>query len=554
MKPSSVRARLTLWNVAILALVLAGFGVGLCVSVNALLQRSVDAELRQMARGQANRRHAGPPPGGRFNGQGFPDERRQPGEPDPGFQNHDGFPDQPPPPPPPEGQERMPRMGGLPTQWVNGSEPGQGRPEAQPDFPRGNRQMYIRRPRFLNRSGGPFNPNDADTPWDAATVADAVAGRESFSTVTVSLEGEEEQLRVISYPLFRNDGRSVWVEGVLQIGYSLTELNRLQESLVRVLLMLIPIALLAAGAGGLFLTDRALRPVREITEAAGEIGAQDLSRRLRVAGRDEFARLAMTFNGMIARLQEAFRRQEAAYEQQRRFVGDASHELRTPLTTIKANTSLALFGERTPEEYCEMLREVDQAADVMSRIVQDLLLLARSDAGELVKEERPVALGPVLERALNAVKRPETAHLDLTLPDPSPTVLGDDHHLLRLFTNLLENATRHTPPEGKVSVEARCLNGTVLVEVRDTGEGIAPEHLPHLCERFYRVDTARSRARGGTGLGLAICRSIVEAHGGRLQIDSRLGAGTTVTVTLPRIEVERPNTPLAAAYPVGREV
>lgn len=201
-----------------------------------------------------------------------------------------------------------------------------------------------------------------------------------------------------------------------------------------------------------------------------------------------------------------------------------------------------------------MLRKVDQAADVMSRIVQDLLLLARSDAGELVKEERPVALGAVLERALNAVKRPETARLNLTLPDPSPTVLGDDHHLLRLFTNLLENATRHTPPEGRVSVEARCLNGTVLVEVRDTGEGIAPEHLPHLCERFYRVDTARSRARGGTGLGLAICTSIVEAHGGRLQIDSRLGAGTTVTVSLPRIEIERPNAPLAATYPVGREV
>ncbi len=562
MKVRSVRARLTLWNVGVLALVLAGFGLGLCYSVRVMFQRSVDEELRRMARGQAERwARGGPMPGPPPFREGFPPGDGPPGGPagpapgrfGPGM--GEGFP-QPPGPPPGEGPGPS---GGL-TLLERGRE----RTVAEERRPQGllgpglfagappDRQFPFRRPRFLNRSGGPLAEGSQDTPLDPTAVADAVAGLVTYSTVTMTVDDTEAPLRVISYPLVRRNPQGAWVEGVLQIPYNLTEFHRLQEGLVRVLLMLIPLALLVAGAGGMFLADRSLRPVREITEAAAQIGAEDLSRRLPVPSQDEFGRLALTFNGMVGRLQEAFGNLEAAYEQQRRFVGDASHELRTPLTTIKANTSLALFGERSPVEYQEALQEVDQAADTMNRIVQDLLLLARSDAGQLNANLQPTSLASVLERAAGNLRLRETAPVHVALPEPSPQVMGDSHHLTRLFGNLLDNATRHTQVEGRIDVTAHIesLPGSereeVVVRIRDTGEGIPPEHLPHLCERFYRVDTARSRERGGTGLGLAICRSIVEAHGGHLSFESQVGVGTAVTVRLLRAADYLEDTPLPA--------
>lgn len=571
MKVQSVRARLTLWNVGVLALVLAGFGLGLCYSVRVMLQRSVDEELRRMARGQAERwARGGPRPGPAFLREGLPGlpgaSPGGPGRPGPGMfrpWEGEGHPQPPDPPPgeapsPPGGLALLERVRERATEGAPGFPGPFGlgvRDGAAPD-----RQPLLRRPRLLNRSGGPLAEGSNDTPWDPATVADAVSGQVAFSTVTVNFDDTEAALRVISYPLVRRGPQGAWVEGVLQVPYNLTEFHRLQEGLVRVLLMLIPLALLVAGIGGMFLADRSLRPVREITDAAAQIGAEDLSRRLPVPSQDEFGRLAHTFNGMVARLQEAFGNLETAYEQQRRFVGDASHELRTPLTTIKANTSLALFGERSPAEYQEVLQEVDQAADTMNRIVQDLLLLARSDAGELKVTLQPTALAAVLERAAANLRHRETAPVHIALPEPSPHVLGDSHHLARLFGNLLDNAARHTPLEGRIDVTAHVESGResprespresgreeVVVRISDTGEGIPAEHLPHLCERFYRVDTARSRERGGTGLGLAICRSIVEAHGGRLSIESRVGVGTTVTVLLPRAEARLEDTPLSA--------
>jgi len=340
---------------------------------------------------------------------------------------------------------------------------------------------------------------------------------------------DNEPVRIFSVPL-RKDGV---VQGVVQVAYPLAEQDRLNAGMLRTVATLIPLGLLVAALGGLFLTNRMLRPVREVTHAAAQIGAEDLSRRLEVTGEDEFSELAGTFNGMIGRLETAFGRLREAYEQQRRFTSDASHELRTPLTAIKANTSLALCGERTPAEYREALQAADQAADLMSRIVQDLLLLARSDAGQLVMQREPTDLETVLRRALAVAAEAGPAPVRLALPDEPLLVAGDAHHLTRLFVNLLENAERHTPGEGEITVAARPEGNAVVVTVRDTGEGIAAEHLPHVCERFYRVDAARARAHGGTGLGLAICQSIVQAHGGRLDLESQVGRGTTVHVTLP---------------------
>ncbi len=314
---------------------------------------------------------------------------------------------------------------------------------------------------------------------------------------------------------------------VVQATESLEKTNEAVTQFTRSLLTMIPLAMLLAAGGGLFLTSRALRPIRAATEAASKIGASDLSERLPVSGKDEFARLAQTLNGMLARL-------EAAFERQRRFVADASHELRTPLTVIKANTSLALADPALAPDARETLSEIDSAADRTTRIVQDLLLLARSEAGQLPVKKETVALKGLLDELGREAPRLRTGAPPVRVDAPASLTLDvDPHQLRRMLTNLLDNALRHTPASGEVTLSASQSGKSVTLAVSDTGAGIAPEHLPHLGERFYRADASRARTGGGTGLGLAIARSIAEAHGGTLTIASTPGAGTTVQVVLP---------------------
>jgi heavy metal sensor kinase len=380
-------------------------------------------------------------------------------------------------------------------------------------------------PRLLDLQGKPLSPSLQGGPWDLRTFKDSANGDSLYSTIL----RKNATFRVYSAPIFHR-GKQV---GVVQVAHPLDEMRSMMAGLDRTLLMLIPLALLLSGIGGAFLTDRALRPFRDLSEAAERVSAQDLSRRLPTDGGDEFAKLASHFNRMFDRLENAFGNLEEAYQRQRRFTADASHELRTPLTTIKANASLALTGQRAPEQYRHALSAVDRAADEMNRIVQDLLTLARSDSGQLVLEKEPLPVLEILQRADSSVLRADSApSVEIAAP-PALTTYGDSHCLIRLFVNLLENAARHTPPDGRISLRAQESEGEIEVLVQDTGEGISPEHLARLGERFYRVDAARSRALGGIGLGLAICRSIVREHGGSLSIASELGKGATVTVRLP---------------------
>lgn len=378
------------------------------------------------------------------------------------------------------------------------------------------------RPRLFSAAGRSLLASDK--PWDEAGLSRAEGGEEVYSTV----RDAGADVRVFSLPV-RQGSRMI---GIVQVGNSLSRIYDDRDRMTRTLVTLIPVVLLIAGLGGAFLTNRALRPVGQIAMAAGRIEAEDLSHRLPVLGDDEFAGLAETINGMLQRLQIGFERQEEAFEQQRRFAADASHELRTPLTIIKANTSLALSGRRTEAEYEKTLRAVDAAADRMTRIVQDLLLLARADAGQLAYELAPTSLELVIETATLSLSGLSSAPARVDVPR-SLFVLGDSGSLVRLFSNLLENAARHTPTTGEIVVTAVQVGSKVSIEVADNGSGIAPEHLPHVTERFYRVEAARSRAHGGTGLGLAICQSIAEAHGGSLEIKSAVGQGTSVRVLLP---------------------
>lgn len=363
-------------------------------------------------------------------------------------------------------------------------------------------------------------------PWDPQAYRQALAEhRPIYSTVIE----KGQAVRVVSQPFPENeDGPG----GVIQAPYLLTDIYAAIAKGQRTLLSLLPLALLGAGLGGKWLMDRSLRSVRKIARTAERIGAEDLTRRLDDSGGDEFASLAATFNRMLGRLELGFAEQQRLLELQRRFTADASHELQTPVAVVKANTSLTLTGDADREDCLLALKEIDSAADSMTKLVQDLLLLARSDGGRLGRNRAVVPIREVVERAIERVshRRPSI----LLLPDGEALcVEAHEDELIRVFVNLLENAQRHTPPDGSIEAAIRAEGDRVVVTVADSGAGIAPEHLPHLGERFYRVDSGRARTEGGTGLGLSICRSIIEAHSGALAFESAVGDGTTVTVSLP---------------------
>lgn len=295
------------------------------------------------------------------------------------------------------------------------------------------------------------------------------------------------------------------------------------------------ITLLIALFGGFWLADRAMRPVRTITQAARTIGETDLSRRLNMKGKDELGELANTFDGMLARLQ-------AAFERQRQFVADASHELRTPLTIVNLETSRALASRRKLEDYKRALEVIHSENDFMSSLVNDLLTLARMDAGQAVMEHLPVDLSDVvLETMERLTPLAARSKVQLEAGDlPETCILGDRQHLIQMVSNLVDNGIKYAAgPDKKVSIETGTTGETAWIRISDNGPGIASEHLDHLFDRFYRIDKARARDdggsdgtgfKGGSGLGLSIVQWIVRSHGGEIIVDSQVGNGTTFTV------------------------
>jgi signal transduction histidine kinase len=311
-------------------------------------------------------------------------------------------------------------------------------------------------------------------------------------------------------------------------------LGPLESDLFRLKALLVGIVLgataLSAGAGW-FLAAKAMQPVDRMTRAAQAIGgAADLTQRVPMPDKqDEIGRLALTFNQMLGRLQQTF-------ATQRQFLADASHELRSPLTAIRANVETVRRGlDADPAERDETLRIVEREVDRMGRLVDDLLTLARADAGQEPLRER-LSLDVLLLEVYHQ-QRALAGRVRLNLGEFEPVEIdGDQDRLKQLLLNLVDNALRHTPDGGTVTLDLTRTDREAIIRVRDTGAGIAPEHLPHIFERFYRIDSARSREAGGTGLGLAISQEIAEAHGGRIEVESTLGAGTTFRVILPASE------------------
>jgi signal transduction histidine kinase len=285
----------------------------------------------------------------------------------------------------------------------------------------------------------------------------------------------------------------------------------------------------AAATASLFvavlLTPGLFKPLEDMATAARQITrADDLSRRVPYANRpDEIGDLARAFNQTLERLERLFRTQQ-------RLLADVSHELRTPLTTIRGNLDLMRrMGETDPQSLAAVQVEIER----MTRLVGDLLLLARADSGGLPLERKPVELDYILFDVYRQVRILEPpVQIELTAVDQA-TVLGDADRLKQLLLNLVENAVKYTPPGGEVTLSLSKKEGWVYFEVSDTGIGIPPENLPHVFDRFYRVDKARTRAQGGSGLGLSIAKWVAQAHGGAIRVSSQVGEGTTFSVTLP---------------------
>jgi heavy metal sensor kinase len=309
----------------------------------------------------------------------------------------------------------------------------------------------------------------------------------------------------------------------------LEDVDRELALLRATLLVAVPAALAVAGGWGYVMARKALAPMEKLRRSTQQITASRLDRRLPITNAgDELGRLTQTINEMIARLERSF-------TEIRRFTADASHELRTPLAAIRAEAEVALNRPLGVGDYQQLLGSILEECERLTRLTEQLLALAREDAGVARQADQRVDLSALLESVAETM-RPlaESKGVEFKAQtNGHAEVRGDPGRLRQVFYNLLDNAIKYTPPGGTVAVKSGQEEGDAVVTVRDTGPGIPPEHLPRVFDRFYRVDRARSREEGGTGLGLSIARSIVAAHGGRIELSSTPGQGTTCTVTLP---------------------
>ena len=360
----------------------------------------------------------------------------------------------------------------------------------------------------------------ADGPYSHVAVPPGGSGSApGFSDLRVA--GESAPLRVYTLPVLQNGRAAGWVQAI-------QSLKSLTATLRQLLLLMVAGGALPsflAGLGGYFLSGHVLRSIDAITRAAARISSEDLSARLQIpdAG-DEVGRLATTFNGLLARLEHSFQRE-------RQFNADASHELRTPLAAVQSILAVMRQGTHSLGEYRTALDDLAKETGRLQSLVEDLLRLARGESGSRLHPE-PLDLAVLLADVAGTV-RPlaltKGLSLDCQLPESLPFT-GDMDALIRLFVNLLDNAVKYTR-QGGVTLSASCDGEWVRVEVADTGIGIAAEHLPFIFERFYRVEP--TRAAGSTGLGLAIARQLARAAGGRIDVRSTPGAGTTFTVLFP---------------------
>jgi len=335
-----------------------------------------------------------------------------------------------------------------------------------------------------------------------------------------------QAVRLYSRALLK-EGKPV---AVIQVGASLIQVQRALSIVLLILLLGAPFVLGLSALGSYALATRTFRPIDRLIRSAQRIKAGDLRQRVPLPlAHDEVHRLALTLNEMLDALEHAFTRQQ-------RFVSDASHELRTPVAAIRSVTDVALLEPLSQEEYVTVLRTINMEAERLGSLISELLELAHADEGQIALQREPVNLDRLVEAVVaNAKPLAEERQLHLEVEILAAVIVeGDEARLIQMLLNLLANAIQYTKPGGHVTVSVQAEQQQAVVRVRDTGIGIAAEHLPHIFERFYRGDAAHAPTSWGScGLGLAIVEWIVRAHRGTILVESQPGQGSVFTVLLP---------------------
>lgn len=367
-------------------------------------------------------------------------------------------------------------------------------------------------------------------PVDRDALMKLEVGKTKFDTTRLEFG---EQMRVATRRVKDHDGDGTFF---IRLGQSLAALQSARRRAVLVLVVAIPLALLLGSFGGLVLANQALTPVDRITSAAELIAKGDLTERVPEPEKmDEIGRLAATFNHMISRLQ-------AAFERQKQFTSDASHELRTPLAVMRGDIEIALRRERPPEEYQRVLTSNLEEIIRLTRLIEDLLMLARADTGRVELRCEPVDLDKLCRQMADyisplAQQRDQTLSYEASasISDGNGVVIDADvQRMKQLLLNLLDNAIKYTEHGGQVILGLKVENNQAVISVADTGRGIPKEDLPHIFERFFRRSAKTSdRTASGFGLGLSIVKWIVESHHGQIEAQNRDGKGTLFTVKLP---------------------
>jgi heavy metal sensor kinase len=351
-----------------------------------------------------------------------------------------------------------------------------------------------------------------------------VEGEGTFDTVKVPIPGEKQAMyRAFTTPVIR-DSKAAYI---IQVASPLKDIQQSLYNLRMILFLLLPLTVFLTGILGVFIANLALNPVGNIIKTIRQITMENLKLRIKTPGtKDEIQRLAETFNDMLERL-------EISFSSQRQFMQDVSHELKTPLTILKGELEVTLKKIRSATEYESVLQSSLEEINRISKIVDSLLILARFDSKEMPLRLASLDLNALLSSILDSVKT-LAKNKDIVLKFSSQgavTLEGDEGQLQRLFMNLLDNAIKYTPPNGKVTLDLSKNDDTAVIKVIDSGIGIPESEIQYIFDRFYRVD--KSRTSQGFGLGLSIVKSIVQAHKGKIEVASKPGLGTTFTVILP---------------------
>jgi len=339
------------------------------------------------------------------------------------------------------------------------------------------------------------------------------------------LQVEQERLRFDNSVIAGGNSPAFLV----RVGIPMTPADNVRKQFLRSLLFLAPLGVFAAAVMGWEMARRALRPMKQLADAARNIDIEQLQQRLPFRGAgDEVDELAQSFNETLSRL-------ENSVGQMKQFTASISHELRTPLTILRGEAEVALLEAHSIEDYRHLLSSQLEEFDKLTRMINDLLVLAHAEAGEIRWAEQVVDLS-LLAASLAEQLEPVAASKEIELKTeiiPAVRVRGDASWLERVVLNLLDNAIKFTPQRGQVLLSVSSRDGQAELRVQDKGMGIPPDALPHVFERFYRAEPSRSKRIPGVGLGLALARWIVEKHRGRITVQSQPGEGASFTVTLP---------------------